>query len=141
MDREQAAHALSDAGAAGSRLRAKARLHAAVSFVLGLAAVAILLVFGVLVPPPASYAIMGVGLLPLIALGIYTGSRPVVPRHYAALYQICGAAGAGIYSVVVVVGAAVFPGSLAWWLPGALLTAVPFFAVGYLDLKAARGRP
>ncbi|MFI6597064.1 hypothetical protein ACIBHX_12455 [Nonomuraea sp. NPDC050536] len=138
MDREQAEQALADARAAGSRIRAKARLHAVVAAGLGVLAVVILLVFGVLVPPPASYAITAVGLVPLLVLIVYTSTRPVVPRHYRSLYALCGAGGAGIYSAVVVVGSAVFPGSWAWWLPGALVTAVPFFVVAYLDLRAGR---
>ncbi|NUR84971.1 MAG: hypothetical protein HOY71_12880 [Nonomuraea sp.] len=138
MDRNEAERALAEAGATGSRMRAQVRSRGIVAAGLGVLAAVILIVFGVLVPPPASYAIMTVGLAPLMALTIYTATRPVVPRHYRTRYAVCGAVGALIYSVVVTVGSAVFPGSWAWWLPGALLTAVPFFVVAYLDLKAGR---
>ncbi|WP_214326806.1 hypothetical protein [Nonomuraea sediminis] len=141
MDREQARQALEGVDALAAGMRAKARSRAWLAFGLGVAAAVILVVFGVLVPQPASYAITGVGIVPLMTLVIYTATRPVVPRHYRTLYALCTTTGALLYSVVVTVGSAVFPGSLAWWLPGALVTAVPFFLVGYLDLRATRRQP
>lgn len=139
MDENQAREALASADAAASRMRkAGRRPRTALILLLGVAMMVLTAVYGLLVQPKVPYAVPVLLLLPLLALGIYTATRPLLPRHHRALYAVTTAAGAGVYSLTVTIGSARFSGEPAWWLPGAVLCGVPFLVIGILDRKAGR---
>ncbi|MEU9003194.1 hypothetical protein ACFWBI_20375 [Streptomyces sp. NPDC059982] len=144
MDKKEAQEALDSANALGSRIRRGARWHTPLVFLLGLVMVVMTAIYGLLIQPAVQYAIPVVLLLPFFALVVYTATRPVMPRHYRTLYAVITAIGAGIYSLTVALGAALFRGEPLWWIPGAILCGMPFFLVGILDRKAgntAEGTP
>lgn len=95
-------------------------------------------VYGLLVQPKVPYAVPVLLLLPLLALVIYTATRPVLPRHHRAFYAVATAGGAGVYSLTVTIGSTCFSGQPAWWLPGAVACGIPFLAIGILERKADR---
>ncbi|MCX5451422.1 hypothetical protein [Streptomyces nigrescens] len=136
MDRKEARKALASADALASRIRRGARWRAPLVFLLGLVMMLLTAMYGLLIQPSVRYSVPVVLLLPLLVLVIYTATRPVVPRHYRALYAVITAAGAGIYTLTVTLGTALFSGEPLWWVPGAALCAVPFFLVGILERKA-----
>ncbi|WP_051830325.1 MULTISPECIES: hypothetical protein [Streptomyces] len=136
MDRQEAQKALAAAETAASRLHEGARWHAAGVFLLGIAMMVLTATYGLLVQPSVPYAIPVGLLIPLLLLGVYTATRPVVPRHHRALYAVITSAGAGIYTLTVLLGTVEFSGEPLWWLPGAVLCAVPFFLVALLDRRA-----
>lgn len=139
MDENQAREALASADAAASRMRkAGRRPRTALILLLGVAMMVLTAVYGLLVQPKVPYAVPVLLLLPLLALGIYTATRSLLPRHHRALYAVTTAAGAGVYSLTVTIGSARFSGEPAWWLPGAVLCGVPFLVIGILDRKAGR---
>ncbi|WP_143046326.1 MULTISPECIES: hypothetical protein [unclassified Streptomyces] len=107
-------------------------------FLLGLVMMALTALYGLLIQPSVRYAVPVVLLLPLFALVIYTATRPVVPRHHRALYAVITATGGGVYALTVTLGTVLFSGEPLWWVPGAILCAVPFFLVGMLERKAVR---
>ncbi|MYT15709.1 hypothetical protein YWIDRAFT_05187 [Streptomyces sp. SceaMP-e96] len=136
MDRKEAREALTSADALASRIRRGARWRAPLAFLLGIVMMVLTALYGLLIQPSVRYAVPVVLLLPLFALVIYTATRPVVPRHYRALYAVITATGGGIYAVTVTLGTALFSGEPLWWVPGAILCALPFFLVGILERKA-----
>ncbi|PBC85688.1 hypothetical protein SAMN05216511_1552 [Streptomyces sp. KS_16] len=138
MDKKEAREALASADALASRIRRGARWHAPLVFLLGLVMMALTALYGLLIQPSVRYAVPVVLLLPLFALVIYTATRPVVPRHHRALYAVITATGGGVYALTVTLGTVLFSGEPLWWVPGAILCAVPFFLVGMLERKAVR---
>ncbi|MER5618728.1 hypothetical protein [Streptomyces sp. NPDC002215] len=144
MNKKEAREALASADALASQMRRGTRQHNRLVFLLGLVMMVMTAVYGLMIQPSARYAVPVVLLIPFFILVIYTATRPVLPRHYRALYAVITATGAGIYSLTVTLGTAYFSGEPLWWIPGAVLCAVPFFLVGMLDRKAVRaaeGRP
>ncbi|MFF9640379.1 hypothetical protein [Kitasatospora aureofaciens] len=136
VDKQEAEQALASAEVLASRMRRGARSHVVGVVLLGLAMMVSTAVYGLLIQPSTRYS-MPFGLLfPLLFLGIYTATRPVVPRHHRALYAVITSAGAGIYSLTVLIGTVKFSGEPLWWLPGAVLCALPFFLVALLDHRA-----
>lgn len=138
MDRNEAREALTSAGAMPARMRRGSRSHVALIFLLGLVMMVLTAVYGLVVEPSMEFAVPVVLLVPLLVLGIYTATRPVLPRHYRAWYAVITSAGAGVYALTVTIGTVGFSGEPAWWLPAAVLCAVPFFLIGLLDRRAGR---
>jgi hypothetical protein len=105
----------------------------AVVVLIGVALPALLLTQGLVVRG----SVLGpVGLLALILLAALTMVVAAVPTTAAGsrpLYALTPVA-AGLTAVTLVVGTAYFPGSTAWWVPAALLSACPV-------LLAARWHP
>ena len=144
MDKKEAREALASADALASRMRGGNQRPSLVVFLLGLAMMVMTAVYGLLIEPSSEYAVPVVLLIPFFALVIYTATRPVLARHYRTLYALTTTAGAAVYSLTVTLGTVFFSGEPLWWVPGAVLCAVPFFVIGVLDRKAARtceGRP
>ncbi|HET6858728.1 MAG TPA: hypothetical protein VFH94_16765 [Streptomyces sp.] len=138
MNKKEAADALASADALTSRMRQGGGRRYLLVFLLGVVMLAMTAVYGLLIQPNMEYALPVVLLLPFFLLVIYTATRPVLPRHYRGLYAVITAGGAGVYSLTVTLGTAVFSGEPLWWLPGAVLCAVPFFLVGILERNAGR---
>ncbi|MCP9985739.1 hypothetical protein LUX01_02530 [Streptomyces sudanensis] len=139
MERDQAREALASAESAASRMRrAGRRPHTALILLSGVVMMALTAVYGLLVQPQVPYAVPVLLLLPLLALVIYTATRPVLPRHYRPLYAVTMATGAGVHSLTVTIGSARFSGEPAWWLLGAVLCGVPFLVIGVMERKAGR---
>lgn len=111
MDENQAREALASADAVASRMRTGRRPCTALILLLGMVMMLLTAVYGLLVQPKMPYTVPVLLLLPLLALGIYTATRPVLPRHYRALYTVSTVAGAGIYSLTVTLGSTCFSGS------------------------------
>ena len=124
VDKQEAEQALASAEVLASRMRRGARSHVVGVVLLGLAMMVSTAVYGLLIQPSTLF------------LGIYTATRPVVPRHHRARYAVITSAGAGIYSLTVLIGTVKFSGEPLWWLPGAVLCALPFFLVALLDHRA-----
>ncbi|WP_067965873.1 hypothetical protein [Nocardiopsis trehalosi] len=70
-------------------------------------------------------------------LSAYAVRQPVAPRHYTRLHLTMIGTWAVLYAGVLVLGADRF-GDPAWWVPGALLTAVPPLAGAVAALRLTR---
>ncbi|MFJ1593096.1 hypothetical protein ACIOD0_23060 [Kitasatospora albolonga] len=143
MNQDQAREALASAGTATSRIRRTGqRPRTALILLLGVAMMALVAVYGLVIQPRGSYTapapVPFLLMLPLLALSIFVATRSVLPRHYRAFYSVTTAAGAGLYSLAVTIGSVRFSGEPAWWLPWAVLCGVPFLIIGALDHKAGR---
>ncbi|WNM29197.1 hypothetical protein RKE30_01640 [Streptomyces sp. Li-HN-5-11] len=137
-DKKEAREALASADALASRMRRGSRRPGLAVFLLGLAMTVMTAAYGLLLGPSSPYAVPVFLLIPLFALVVHTATRPVLARHHRALYAVMTASGAAIYSLTVTLGTVSFPGEPFWWVPGAVLCAVPFFVIGVLDRRAAR---
>ncbi|MFE4368009.1 hypothetical protein ACFRMN_07145 [Streptomyces sp. NPDC056835] len=138
MDKNEAADALASADDLASRMRQGGGSRHLLVFLLGIVMLVMTAVYGLLIQPNVEYALPVFLLLPFFLLVIYTATRPVLPRHYRNRYAVITASGAGIYSLTVTLGSVLFSGEPLWWVPGAMLCAVPFFLVGMLGRKAGR---
>ncbi|MFD4532203.1 hypothetical protein ACFWNL_16935 [Kitasatospora sp. NPDC058397] len=136
VDKKEAEESLVAAEALASRMRQGARRRSVGVFLLGLTMLVLVASYGLLAQPSVRYAIPVGMLIPLLMLGIHTATRPVVPRHHRALYAVVTSSGAGIYTLTVLLGTVYFSGRAVWWLPGAVLCAVPFFVIGWLERSA-----
>jgi hypothetical protein len=136
MDQKEAGEALASADTVAARIRAGHGSHGLLLSLLGAAMAAMTAAYGLLGEAPSGYGLQAVLLVPFFALVIYTATRPVLPRRHRSWYAVTTACGAGVYSVTVAVGTAVFPGEPLWWGPGAALCAAPFLVVAALDRRA-----
>ncbi|RCG30544.1 hypothetical protein DQ384_14655 [Sphaerisporangium album] len=128
---------MSRAGEPAAWTRRERWWHVGSVFLLGLAMLVLTLAYGLLMDGPAQSTTFVVLLIPLLVLVIYTARRPAVPRHHRTLYSSVTPIGAVLYAITVVFGRVFFPSALWWWVPGAILCALPFFLVGLLNLRAA----
>ncbi|MCG5216595.1 hypothetical protein [Streptosporangium sp. KLBMP 9127] len=142
MDKLAAQEALDAADSLNARMRdgATKQWHVAAIFGLGLVMLVMTMTYGLMATQSGPSPAFVILLVPLLFLIIFTAMQSVVPRGNRILYSIITPLGGAAYSVVVVVGRVVFPGELWWWLPGAFLCALPFFLVGYLNLKVRNSR-
>jgi hypothetical protein len=138
MNKKEAQDALASADALASRMRQGHRRSGVAVFLLGLSMMVLTAAYGLLLDPSGPYDVPVVLLIPFFALVIHTATRPVLARHHRALYAVTTGAGAAVYTLTVTLGTAFFPGESFWWVPGAVLCAVPFFTIGLLDRRAAR---
>ncbi|MFC4563986.1 hypothetical protein ACFO4E_19160 [Nocardiopsis mangrovi] len=125
MNRDQAQQALATAEAAGGTAARGGRWYAGFSVAYAAISVGLTLTVGL---APSLWVIGGATAVSLAAIGaltVYALRRPVAPRRYAALHLCSMVAWGAIYMVVLMGGTGGFKGDLAWWVPGALLTAVP----------------
>ncbi|MDA0566542.1 hypothetical protein LG943_19825 [Streptomonospora sp. S1-112] len=134
MQREEALKALVAAQDITERVRRRGRWYAGYSAGFGAITVALVLVVG-LWPSPAAVAVATpVALVGFAALTVYCLRQPMSPRRHAAVHLTSMAGWAAAYLATLVVGTTAFPGAVWWWVPGALVCALPPFAAALYTL-------
>ncbi|MFC3996985.1 hypothetical protein ACFOVU_13725 [Nocardiopsis sediminis] len=139
IDADQARQALAVAEASGGAAARSGRWYALYSVVYAAMSVALTLAVGL---APSVWTIGGGTVLWLIAVGAlstYALRRPVAPRRYALLHTSSIVAWGVIYMVVMFGGTTGFRGDPAWWVPGALLTAVPPLVAAAVAVRRPAG--
>ncbi|WP_017602476.1 hypothetical protein [Nocardiopsis alkaliphila] len=137
MRREEAWDALEQAQALEKKVRPMGHWYAVYGIGYGVVSLTLLLSMGL------SDSVMGVIVgtsffaLALSLLSLYMVKQPVKPLHYGKLHT-WGIAGWGvIYSLAIVVGMIFFQGEPLWWVPMALLSAIPTSGAGLIVLRRA----
>ncbi|MFZ0122349.1 MAG: hypothetical protein WAL99_23480 [Pseudonocardiaceae bacterium] len=69
----------------------------------------------------------------IMAIPIYVRRQPVAGRGMGRRYVVVIGVWAVIYAAVLVPGFAVFPHNPAWWIPGGLAAALPFYIGAYRE--------
>jgi hypothetical protein len=138
MDRNEALDALERAEAVGARVRGQggsylvyAAGYAALSFGLVLA-------LGLLPSPAVTITATAVFVVGAAALVGYQIRRPVTPRGFGWLHGSAMAAWGVLYAVTLAAGYAWFPGEPAWWIPAAVVCALPLLVAGFVVRGRAR---
>lgn len=104
--------------------------------VIGLGVMGLLIVQGALVESAALSVLAGTTTLALIMLIVLGASAPVMTAgHRTLLHTLVPVAG-GMVVIAIVVGRGYFLGQMSWWLPAALISAVPIFIVAALPSRS-----
>ncbi|MFD6100124.1 hypothetical protein ACFVWN_12185 [Nocardiopsis flavescens] len=136
MRQDEALDALEQAEALKARMRGQGGWYAV--FGVGYAAMSCGLILAVGLLPEALPWTMGVFAVVLAVLIAYAVTRSAQPRNLGALHLGMMGAWTAVYLVTLIVGINVFPGEPAWWVSGALLSALPPLAVAYVALRQIR---
>lgn len=116
----------------------KTGINTAGLFLLGIAEAAIVLIFGYLSGGPAGTLGITMAVIPIFALTIYTATAPVMKGRHRSLYAVLTVIAAVVVTVTMVLGTTLFVESLPWWVAGAVLSAVPFLVVGWIETAEMR---
>ncbi len=101
----------------------------------GAASFVMILALGLLDAPLGVVVSMVIWLPATTALSVYAARQPVAYRGMAKTHGVMIGTWAVLYGIVLYPGIRFFPGNLAWWLPGAVLVAVPGFVTAYVTYR------
>jgi hypothetical protein len=104
--------------------------------VLGLAVGDLVLLLKYGLTPGISAALGALSFIPVYTLIIATTSATGVSPRLRMKFNILTPVAGGLQAVAVVVGTAYFRGSVAWWVPAALVSVAPFLAIAQLHRMA-----
>lgn len=137
MRREQAWDALEQAQAMEKKVLPMGGWYAIYGIGYGIAGLTFLLVMGL--SDSITGVIVGTSFfaLALSLLSLYMAKQPVKPLHYGKLHTWGIAGWSVIYSLAVIVGMIFFQGEPLWWVPMALLSAIPTSVAGLIVLRRA----
>ncbi|RNL86889.1 hypothetical protein [Halostreptopolyspora alba] len=139
MHREEALDALVTADDITDRVRRRGRWYATWAVVYAAMSSALTLGVGFVVSDFALIALMAGWGVAIAALLIYAGRQPVTPPGFGWIHTL-GIAGWGVtYSSILLIGLEYFPAQPSWWVPGALLTAVPMLIAARFVVVRSRG--
>lgn len=138
MHREEALDALVAAEDISAKVRRRGRWYAVWATVYAGLAFAHVLAVGF---APGTWtmtaAMLGWGAA-VILLSLYSMRRPVAPRRFGLLHGFAIGGWAVFYVSTVVFGSVFFPAEPAWWIPGAVLSAVPPLIAARIALGLSR---
>ncbi|MFE0377672.1 hypothetical protein ACFW1M_19270 [Streptomyces inhibens] len=132
---KDAAAALARAQELSSTVRAGAKWYVRYQVVYGCAAAVVVLAIGLLSRP---YGVaIGVGFWGLVVAGlsVYSARQRVARRGFGRWHASMIIAWGLLYAAVLVPGSIWFPGVVAWWVPGAVVVALPGLIGGYLEAR------
>ncbi|MEU3018158.1 MULTISPECIES: hypothetical protein [unclassified Nocardiopsis] len=141
MRREDAYDALERARLLDARIRPRGRWYTLYGVVFGLTSAVLLLIVGI--TGTVTGVVVGLALYAAVlgALIVYSVRQPVKPLDYARLHNWGMAGWTLVYTVAIVAGSVFFRGEPLWWVPMAVLSAVPTTVVGLVVLRrSGRGR-
>ncbi|MFE7302471.1 hypothetical protein [Streptomyces sp. NPDC057579] len=130
-----AAAALAQAEALGSTVRKSTKWYVRYQVLYGCAAGLFVLLIG-LVKAPYGPVIGGVLWVAAISgLSVYAARQRVARRGFGVRHGILIGAWGVLYAAVLVPGDIFFRGAPAWWVPGAVVVALPGLIGGYLEAR------
>lgn len=132
---EDAAAALARAQELGSTVREGTRWYVRYQVIYGCASALVVLAIGLLGKPYGVAIGIGFWCAVIAGLSVYSARQRVARRgfgrRYAGMIIACGV----LYGAVLTPGTIWFPGVAAWWVPGALVVALPGLIGGYLEAR------
>lgn len=137
MREDEAREALDRAGAVGHRMRGGGRWLALYCAVFGVGTLSVVLTTGLTAHGPLRTAMMAVFGIMVLVLVVWAATCPVNPRGFVWLHSAMLLGWGALYSVALLVGLNFFPGESAWWVPMAVATALPPWALTVYTLRAA----
>ncbi|GAB3205260.1 hypothetical protein ACQEU5_02070 [Marinactinospora thermotolerans] len=137
ISRGEARTALTTAGVIDAKVRATGRWYASWAACYAVLTAGCTAVLG-LFPGPGVIVVATLTWASAIALLTALAQRrsATVPRGQGRRHGMMILAWALLYGAVLLIGLYLFPGEPAWWIPGALLTAVPPAVAAWQTLRA-----
>ncbi|UQA93861.1 hypothetical protein [Streptomyces halobius] len=132
---KDAAAALARAQRLGSTVRNGSKWYVRYQVIFGCAAAVAVLAIGLVRHPYGLAAGMGFLGLAITGLSVYAARQPVARRGFARWHVGMIIAWALLYPAVLIPGAVWFEGVAAWWVPGAMVVALPGVIGGYLEAR------
>ncbi|MGW5880086.1 hypothetical protein ACWFMI_26410 [Nocardiopsis terrae] len=138
MHREEARDALERARAMQAKVGPRGRWYAVYGFGFGLTSMVLLLIIGITGTVTGVLVGLAFYLVMLTALILYSRRQPVQPLGYARLHNWGIGVWAPVYATAVVAGSIFFQGESAWWVPMAVLSALPTSVAALVVLRRSR---
>ncbi len=138
LTREQAAAELARAGVAAGRVRRGARWASTYLTMFGIAFGAVTLLLGLVEPVALRITIFAV-CWPIIVIAavVWAHRQPAAPRGFGRTWGAWGWVGTGVlYGVALVVGTPAFEGRPAFWVPAAVIVALPLCVAGWRERRS-----
>lgn len=134
-DAKAAGAALARARELDASVRSGARWYVRYQFVYGIAAALTVLAVGLL-RHPWGVAVATAFWAGIVAgLSVYAARQPVVQQGFGRRHLRLVLVWALLYVTVLVPGVCWFEGVAAWWVPGAVVVALPGLIGGYLEAR------
>lgn len=140
MERDEARQALSGAAELQDRVRRQTRQYGYAAFLAGLGVLAATLGVAAVQDDPTTRGGMTMIVFGIAgAMIIFASTRRALPRRFLAMHLVIIVGGiALLHTLTLTLGITVFAGQWAWWIAGAVASALPAFAVAFLTLRSAR---
>ena len=132
---EDAAAALARAQELGSTVRSGSKWYVRYQVLYGCASAVAVLAIGLLSHPYGVAFGMGFWVLALTGLSVYAARQPVARRGFTRWHNGLIISWGLLYFAVLFPGTTWFEGVAAWWVPGAMLVALPGLIGGYLEAR------
>lgn len=132
---KDAAAALARAQELGSTVRNGSKWYVRYQVIYGCAAAVTVLAIGLLSHPYGVAIGIGFWLLSLTGLSVYAARQPVARRGFARWHSGLIISWGLLYFAVLFPGLTWFAGVAAWWVPGAVVVALPGVIGGYLEAR------
>jgi hypothetical protein len=137
MDEEEARQALRTADSLAAKMRGQGRWYPSVVAALGLVEAANVLLGGLTSSGGPSW-LVPVALIPVFTLIVYTATRPVLALRQRVAYPVLGALSGALVAIAIPLGIVRFVGNPAWWVPAALIAAVPYLLISWFEVRGRR---
>lgn len=138
MRQNEAREALALARKVESRARFGGGWYMGFGLAFGAASCLLTLTIGLYPTPWAMGLAMGLFWVFLAVLITWAVTRAVVPRGFGRLHGVGMGVWGLVYGLVLLLGTRHFPQDPSWWVPGAVVTALPLLVTGYLSLRRSR---
>ncbi|MFF8787246.1 hypothetical protein [Streptomyces sp. NPDC015125] len=132
---QEAAAALDRAQKLSSTVRAGARWYVWYQLIYGCASAVLVLSIGLLGRPYGVAIGIGLWCATITGLSVYVARQRVARRGFGVRHGVLIASWGLLYGAVLAPGTIWFPGVLAWWVPGALVVALPGLVGAYLEAR------
>lgn len=125
--------ALAHADRLGRRVTDRSRWYGRFLAIFGAGVMVITPLWGLLTGGTAAVVLNIAWVAFIIVITVYARRQPVAGRGMGRRYLLIIGSWAVIYAVVLVAGFALFLHNPAWWVPGGLAAAAPFFVGAYRE--------
>ncbi|AQZ62596.1 unnamed protein product [[Actinomadura] parvosata subsp. kistnae] len=135
MRERDAAAALAHADGLGAKVRQRSQWYGRFLVLYSVAAFFVVLVIGLNPGPVGAIASMAIWAPALTGLVVYAFKQPVTRAGFTRRHLLIIGSWTALYLAVLFPGTAWFEGNLAWWLPGALVVAIPGLIGAYVEVR------
>ncbi|AWN28826.1 hypothetical protein RB199_35210 [Streptomyces libani] len=130
-----AAAALARAKELGSTVRNGTKWYVRYQVIYGCAAAVMVLSVGLLAPPYGVAIGTGIWVATIVALSVYAARQRVARRGFGRRHAGLITVWALLFLAVLIPGTLWHQGAASWWVPGAVVVALPGLIGGYLEAR------
>ncbi|MCR8576922.1 hypothetical protein GTW98_29415 [Streptomyces sp. SID8375] len=130
-----AAAALARAKELGSTVRNGTKWYVRYQVIYGCAAAVMVLSVGLLAPPHGVAIGTGIWVATIVALSVYAARQRVARRGFGRWHAGLITVWALLFLAVLIPGTLWHQGAASWWVPGAVVVALPGLIGGYMEAR------